>query len=121
MNDVSLMFGHLVVDRGARAVSYQGRQIALSPREFAILDALVACPGTPVSRRELRERLYGAKEPAILGNPVQVHIHNLRAKLGEEVIHTVRGSGYVVSRMTCVAPSAAVMSIPAPQPKAGTF
>lgn len=106
MNDVSLAFGHLVVDRGAQTVIYQGRKIALSPREFAILDALVACPGTPVSRRELRERLYGAKEPAILGNPVQVHIHNLRTKLGEDVIRTVRGSGYVVSRMLATAPLA---------------
>lgn len=93
----------LVIDRGAGTVTYQGRTIALSPREFAIFEALVACPGTPVSRRELRERLYGEKEPGILGNPVQVHIHNLRAKLGEQVILTVRGAGYVVTNASLAA------------------
>ena len=53
--------------------------------------------GRPISRRQLRERLYGAREPEVLGNPVQVHIHNLRAKLGEvhaTLIQTVRSVGY---------------------------
>jgi two-component system response regulator QseB len=50
---------------------------------------------------ELRERLYGAHEPAVLGNPVEVHIHNLRTKLGAGVIRTVRRAGYVI---VCEAP-----------------
>ena len=68
----------------------------LSPRERAILEALLERPGRPISRRQLRERLYGAREPEVLGNPVQVHIHNLRAKLGEGVIRTIRGLGYFI-------------------------
>lgn len=97
MNDVSAGFGQLIIDRARRTVIFRGRELNLSPREFAILEALVERPGTAVSRIELRERLYGRREPDILGNPVQVHMHNLRAKLGEDVIQTVRGSGYVVS------------------------
>ena len=97
MNYLSPGFAQLVVDRDSRTVMFRGREIKLSAREFAILDVLIERPGTPVSRMELRERLYGTREPDILGNPVQVHMHNLRAKLGEEVIQTVRGSGYVVS------------------------
>jgi|SRR5690349_22327298 len=96
MNDLSPDYGQLLIDRVARTVSFRGRELNLSPREFAILEVLIERPGTPVSRMELRERLYGTREPDILGNPVQVHMHNLRAKLGEEVIQTVRGSGYVV-------------------------
>ena len=70
--------------------------VKLSPRERAILEALLERPGRPVSRRQIRERLYGAREAQVLGNPVEVHIHNLRAKLGADVIRTVRGLGYVV-------------------------
>ena len=68
----------------------------LSPRERAILAALLERPGRPISRRQLRERLYGAREPDVLGNPVEVHIHNLRTKLGKGVIRTVRGLGYLI-------------------------
>jgi len=68
----------------------------LSPRERAILDALLERPGRPVSRRQLRERLYGEKEALVLGNPVEVHIHNLRRKLGAGVIMTQRGLGYFI-------------------------
>jgi two-component system, OmpR family, response regulator QseB len=72
------------------------RAPSLSPRERAILEALLERPGRPISRRQLRERLYGAKEPEVLGNPVEVHIHNLRAKLGAGVIRTARGLGYFI-------------------------
>jgi len=97
MNDLSTEFTQLLVDPASRTVTCRGREIRLSAREFAILEVLIARPGTTVSRMELRERLYGTREPDILGNPVQVHMHNLRAKLGEDVIRTVRGAGYVIS------------------------
>ena len=97
MNDLSGGFARLHIDRPSRTVMLRGREIRLSAREFAILEALVERAGTPLSRIELRERLYGTREPDILGNPVQVHMHNLRAKLGDDVIQTVRGAGYVVS------------------------
>ncbi len=71
--------------------------VNLSPRERAILEALLERPGRPISRMQLRERLYGAKEPEVLGNPVEVHIHNLRTKLGAGVIRTARGLGYFIA------------------------
>ena len=101
--------GQLCIDRVSRTVTCEGRDIALSPREFAILEALIERAGIPVSRVELRERLYGANESRIVGNPVQVHIHNLRAKLGEHVIQTLRGAGYVVSA-AWLAPAPALQS-----------
>jgi DNA-binding response OmpR family regulator len=76
--------------------SWADRAGSLSPRERAIFEALLERPGRPMSRRQLRERLYGAKEPEVLGNPIEVHIHNLRVKLGEGVIRTIRGLGYFI-------------------------
>lgn len=77
-------------------ISWAARVGSLSPRERAILEALMERPGRPISRRQLRERLYGEKEPEVLGNPIEVHIHNLRSKLGEGVIRTIRGLGYFI-------------------------
>lgn len=78
-------------------ISFAGRVVRFSPRERAILEALIERAGRPVSKRELRERLYGLQEPSVLGNPVEVHIHNLRAKLGDGVIRTARGLGYFIA------------------------
>ena len=88
----------LTVDRSSRIVTHEGRTVFVSRCEFEILQALLDRPGTPVSRMQLRERLYGEREPGILGNPVQVHVHNLRTKLGGGVIRTLRGVGYVIER-----------------------
>ena len=84
------------VDPASRAVTYEGKTTRLSLREFGILEALLEHPGIPLSRVQLRERLYGEGKE-ILGNPVQVHVHNVRAKLGVDVIRTSRGVGYVIN------------------------
>ncbi|WP_022721851.1 winged helix-turn-helix domain-containing protein [Rhodopseudomonas sp. B29] len=67
--------------------------IPLSRREFAVLHALMERPGVVRSRGELEERLYGWNDE-IDSNAVEVHIHNLRNKLGRTAIETVRGIGY---------------------------
>jgi two-component system response regulator QseB len=85
------------MDSNEDITSWTDRAASLSPRERAILEALLERPGRPISRRQLRERLYGEKEPEVLGNPVEVHIHNLRTKLGAGVIHTARGLGYFIA------------------------
>lgn len=70
-----------------------GKTLRLSRREFAILHALVEQPGRILSRAQLEERLYGWQED-VESNTVEVHVHHLRAKLGREMIETVRGLGY---------------------------
>jgi two-component system response regulator QseB len=97
MAPTALTFGEFQADRGSRVVTCPGRTITLSPREFGLLEALLERPGIPLSRLQLRERLYGEGRE-ILGNPVQVHVHNVRAKLGVDVIRTIRGMGYVINR-----------------------
>ncbi len=71
--------------------------ILLSRRECAILTHLLEHQGIALSRARLEESLYGWGEE-IESNAVEVHIHNLRKKLGAELIRTIRGVGYLVPR-----------------------
>lgn len=83
----------LVLDPASHAVARNGAMIDVTRREFAVLRALAERPGVIRSRAELEERLYGWQEE-IESNAIEVHIHNLRQKLGRELIETVRGLGY---------------------------
>jgi two-component system response regulator QseB len=85
--------GALAVDTATREVTLDGRSVELSAREYAILAALIERPGAVLSRSRLEERLYGWDE-GVASNAVEVHIHNLRRKLGMDLIVTVRGAGY---------------------------
>jgi len=67
--------------------------VSLSRREFAVLALLMERPGMIRSRSEIEDRLYGW-QGEVESNAVEVHIHNLRAKVGRESIETVRGVGY---------------------------
>src|SRR5215471_14737543 len=69
--------------------------LALSGREFALLEAFLDRPGRVFSREQLEEKLYGWGEE-VESNAVEVHIHALRRKLGARFILTVRGVGYRV-------------------------
>jgi two-component system response regulator QseB len=69
--------------------------VALSPREFALLELLLERPGAILSRGQLEERIYGFGEE-VESNAIEVHVHGLRRKLGADYILTVRGVGYRV-------------------------
>jgi len=86
----------VVLDPAAHRVTRDGAEIALSPREFALLQLLLERPGVILSRARIEERLYGWGEE-VESNAVEVHIHGLRRKLGAQFILTVRGVGYRVS------------------------
>ena len=92
-----LRCGDVELDVPAREVHRGGESVSLSRREFAVLHALMEQPGRLLSRSRLEERLYGWQEE-VGSNAVEVHIHNLRAKLGRDLIETVRGEGYRVPR-----------------------
>jgi two-component system response regulator QseB len=87
--------GEFSLDPASRKVTYRGRPVAVSAREFSLLEALLDHPGVPLSRAQLEERLYGWGEE-IASNAVEVHVHNLRKKLGEGAIRTVHGVGYAI-------------------------
>jgi two-component system response regulator QseB len=89
-----------VLDPARRTVVYRGRTVAVSAREYALLEALLDRPGQALSRAQLEERLYGWGEE-VASNSVEVHVHNLRKKLGDGAICTLRGLGYAVGGAEC--------------------
>ncbi|MGH8738690.1 MAG: response regulator [Burkholderiales bacterium] len=87
----------LALNPATHQASYRDQPLALSAREFAVLEALVSRPGAILSRAQLEERIYGWGEE-IESNAVEVFVHSLRRKLGAEFIRTVRGAGYMVPK-----------------------
>jgi len=93
----------LIVHRGltlnpvTHEAAYEGKELSLSAREFGLLLTLLETPGAVLSRAKLEERLYGWGEE-VESNAVEVHIHNLRRKLGRDFIRTVRGVGYMIPK-----------------------
>ncbi len=83
------------MDLEKRRVTCKRRAVDLSPREYTLLEALLAQPGRTFTRAQLEQRLYPWGEE-IDSNALEVHIHHLRAKLFPALIRTVRGVGYVI-------------------------
>lgn len=89
-----LEYGDLTVDPGRRVATREGRRLELSPKEFAVLECLLAAHGRLVSAEDLLERVWDeAADP--FTTAVKTTIRRLRTKLGDPaVIHTVREGGY---------------------------
>ena len=87
---------NLVIDPARRAVTVRGSAIILTATEFDILAALARDPGVVISRNQLLDRVWG---PEFVGDDhlVDVHVANLRHKIGDGVVETVRGVGYRLS------------------------
>ena len=85
----------VTLDRESRRVEHAGRIVDLSPREYALLEALLEHPGRPLSRAQLEQRIYPWGQE-VESNAIEVHIHHLRAKLFPALIRTVRGVGYTI-------------------------
>ncbi|MGH9228439.1 MAG: response regulator transcription factor [Acidimicrobiales bacterium] len=92
--------GGVEVDRATREVRRDGVRLFLTPKEFAVLEALVDEPGVVVSPEELFERCWDERTD-LMSRSVTVHISSLRHKLGDPpLIRTVRGGGYVLDLPT---------------------
>lgn len=89
----------LALDTDARVATLDGQPVALSGKEWAIIDLLVARPGMIYSRAKIELALYGSVAD-VDSNVVEVHIHSLRRKLGPDAIINVRGLGYMVPKST---------------------
>lgn len=85
----------LALDPSACTVTVGGRRVDLAPREYALLQELLRNVGRVLSREQLEQSLYGWQQE-IDSNAVEVHIHHLRRKLGNNLICTVRGAGYLI-------------------------
>lgn len=85
--------GDIQIDLSTRTVWRTGQALALTSREWILLDLLAQRPGQLLSRRQLEDSLY-SYDTEIESNAIEVHISHLRKKLGREHIETVRGMGY---------------------------
>jgi two-component system response regulator QseB len=94
--DNVLRHGDLALDTATHAVTKGGKVVDVSAREFALLAALLERPGAALSKTQLEERIYRWGDE-VESNAVEVHIHNLRKKLGSEAIRTLRGVGYALA------------------------
>ena len=90
-----LDLGPVSINTSARTVAVEGAEIALTAREFALLEYLGSRRGKVVSRTELYDHLF-AEEDESYSNLLDVHVCNLRRKLGKDLIQTRRGHGYVI-------------------------
>jgi len=90
-----ITFGPLTFNPATHELCCQEKAIKLSLREFSLISILLERPGAIVSREQLEERLYGWNEE-VESNAIEVHIHNLRKKLGHSLIRTIRGVGYLL-------------------------
>ncbi len=93
----AIRYRDLVLTPESLTVARGNQSITLSARECAILVDLLEHRGTALSRARLEESLYGWNEE-VDSNAVEVHIHNLRKKLGSELIKTIRGVGYLIAK-----------------------
>ena len=92
-----LQAGDVELDASARLVRKAGEPVVLSTREFDLLQVLMLNAGRVLSREQLERHLYPWGQE-VDSNAVEVHIHHLRRKLGQELVQTVRGVGYVLMR-----------------------
>jgi DNA-binding response OmpR family regulator len=97
---VVLRCGSLALDPATRATMVGDSDVALSPREFAVLEMLLDRRGAVVTRTELLDHVWDSSYDGV-SNVVDVYVRSLRDKIdrrfGVQLIHTVRGAGYRVA------------------------
>ncbi|QIF04130.1 response regulator transcription factor [Roseimicrobium sp. ORNL1] len=90
-----LEIGPLTLNTAAREAEISGQKVSLTAREYALLEYLALHRGEVVTRTTLYEHLFD-EEDSTLSNLLDVHVSNLRRKLGHEMIVTRRGHGYSI-------------------------
>ncbi len=90
-----LEYGRLKLDISAKSAELAGEPLALTQREYVLLEMLLSQPKHIHSRAQIEDKLYGWDQE-VESNAVEVHIHNLRKKIGKDFIQTRRGLGYQI-------------------------
>lgn len=92
----NIRYGEVVYDPQNQQVTYQGETVELTIKEIAVLEQMLSHPKQIHSRASLEDKLYGWQQD-IDSNAIEVHIHHLRKKLGNDFILTKRGLGYYLN------------------------
>ena len=87
--------GEVTIDTAARTVSHRENEIPLTAREYSLVQYLALHRGSVVSRTELYQHLFDEDDDT-LSNLLDVHVSNVRKKLGPDFITTRRGHGYCI-------------------------
>lgn len=90
-----LTIGKVELDQAAHTVHFEGKFVELSRREFDLLQMLMENSGKVISREKITQSIYGWCD-SVDSNALEVHVHNLRKKLGTNFITTIRGVGYII-------------------------
>ncbi len=96
-NQIRLPVGY-VLDLIAHEILLQGQPVALTPREYALLECFALNPNRAFSRSSLIERVWQSQSEVEL-KAVDVFVSTLRRKLSDQIIETVRGMGYRLGRL----------------------
>jgi two-component system OmpR family response regulator len=90
-----ISIGEIQIDTGSHVVRRNGEAILLTAREYALVELLALRRGKLVTRQVLYDHLFDENDDT-LSNLIEVHISNVRKKLGKDFISTRRGAGYIV-------------------------
>ena len=100
IEDETLEVGEVTISTSAHRVMRKGREIELSPKEFALLEFLMRHPGQVLTRDQILENVWGYDYSPV-ANVVDIYVHYLRRKIdngfSRKLIRTVRGVGYSIS------------------------
>lgn len=91
-----LHYGGVTLDPATHEVWLKDTKVVLTSREFSLLMTMMRTPGAVFSRARLEESIYGWNEE-VGSNAVEVHIHQIRKKLGKNMIRTMRNVGYTLA------------------------
>jgi two-component system response regulator QseB len=95
--DERIVVGQLSLSLAEQAVDYDGNRLKLTNNEFKLLTALMTHAGRVLSKDQLQQSLHGWDEGAS-DNAIEVHIHNLRKKVPNNLIKNIRGVGYIIEK-----------------------
>jgi DNA-binding response OmpR family regulator len=96
--ELTLQHGAIELTPASHQVRLAGTDVSMSAREFSLLHTLLLHAGRVHSREQLEQTLYGWGEE-VESNAIEVHVHHLRKKLGNDLIRTLRGVGYVIDKV----------------------
>jgi two-component system response regulator QseB len=88
---------NISIDINSHVVIKNGQALNLPKKEFALLQKLLENTGKAIPKDMLEQSLY-SWDDLVDSNALEVHIHNLRKKLGNDVIRTIRGVGYIIDK-----------------------
>jgi two-component system response regulator QseB len=93
----TIAYKNIILDPASHSVKVDDEEVSIPRREFSLLQKFLENAGTVLSREQLTQTLYGWEED-VDSNALEVHVHNLRKKLGATFIRTIRGVGYMAEQ-----------------------